>query len=47
MQTNIPSNLQAKVEQVRLAPDKENTKYYIEVISNYFQSQQQGQPSMK
>ena len=33
MQTNIPSSLQAKIEQVRPAPDKYNTKYYIEVIT--------------
>ena len=33
MQTNIPSSLQAKTEQVRPAPDKYNTKYYIEVIT--------------
>ena len=33
MQTNIPSNLQAKTEQVRPAPDKHNTKYYIEAIT--------------
>ena len=33
MQTNIPSNLQAFIEQVRPAPDKYNTKYYIEAIT--------------
>ena len=33
MQTNIPSNLQANSEQVRPAPDKINTKYYIEAIT--------------
>ena len=33
MQTNIPSNLQANSGQVRPAPDKYNTKYYIEVIT--------------
>ena len=33
MQINIPSNLQANIEQVRLAPDKWYTKHYIEVIT--------------
>ena len=33
MQTNVPSNLQAKIEQVRPAPEKQNTKYYIEAIT--------------
>ena len=33
MQTNIPSNLQANSKQVRSAPDKYNTKYYIEAIT--------------
>ena len=33
MQTNIPSNLEANIEQVRPAPDKYNTKYYIEAIT--------------
>ena len=33
MQTNIPSNLQANTEQVRPAPDKYNTKYYVEAIT--------------
>ena len=33
MQTNVPSNLQAKTEQVRPAPEKQNTKYYIEAIT--------------
>ena len=33
MQTNIPNNLQANIEQVRPAPDKCNTKYYIEAIT--------------
>ena len=33
MQTNIPSNLQANIEQVRPAPDKYNAKYYIEAIT--------------
>ena len=33
MQTNILSNLQAKIEQVRPAPDKSYTKYYIEAIT--------------
>ena len=33
MQTNIPSNLQANNEQDRLAPDKYNTKYYIEATT--------------
>ena len=32
MQSNIPSNLQANIEQVRLVPDKYNTKYYIVAI---------------
>ena len=33
MQTNILSNLQANIEQVRPAPNKWNTKYYIEGIT--------------
>ena len=33
MQTNIPSNLQANIEQVRPAPEKYNTKCYIEAIT--------------
>ena len=33
MQNNIPTHLQAKIEQVRPAPDKCNTKYYIEAIT--------------
>ena len=33
MQTNIPSNLQANSEQVRPAPDKCNTKCYMEAIT--------------
>ena len=33
MQINIPINLQANIEQVRPAPDKYNTKYYIEEIT--------------
>ena len=33
MQTNIPTNLQANIEQVRPVPDKYNTKYYIEAIT--------------
>ena len=33
MQTNIPSNLQANIEQVRPAPDKWYNKYYIEAIT--------------
>ena len=32
MQTNIFSNLQANIEQVRPAPEMWNTKYYIEAI---------------
>ena len=32
MQTNIPSNLQANIEQVRPA-DKYHTRYYIETIN--------------
>ena len=43
MQTNISSNLQANIEQVRPASDK----YNIEYICNDLQSQQQGQLSMK
>ena len=46
MQTNIPSDLQANIEQVRPGPDKYNTKYYIEAItfnlSKYLQSKQNG-----
>ena len=30
MQTNMRGNLQDNIEQVRPAPDKYNTKYYIE-----------------
>ena len=33
MQTNIPSNVQANIEQIRPAPEKQNTKYYIEAIT--------------
>ena len=33
MQTNITSNLQANNEQVRHAPEKCNTRYYIEAIT--------------
>ena len=33
MQTNIPSNVQANIELVRPAPDKYNTKYYVEAIT--------------
>ena len=33
MQTNILSDLQANIEQVRPAPDKHDTKYYIEAIT--------------
>ena len=33
MQINIPINLQANIEQGRPAPDKYNTKYYIEEIT--------------
>ena len=33
MQTNIPSDLQANIEQVRPAPYKYNTKYDIEAIT--------------
>ena len=29
MQTDIPSNLQAKIEQVTPAPDKYNAEYHI------------------
>ena len=36
MQTNIPSNLQANIEQVRPVSDKYNTEY----ISNDLQSPQ-------
>ena len=36
MQTNIPSNLQANIEQVRAISDKYNTEY----ICNDLQSQQ-------
>ena len=33
MQTNILSYLQTNIEQARPAPDKWNSKYYIEVIT--------------
>ena len=33
MQTNIPSNQQTNIEQVRPALDKHNTKYYIEAMT--------------
>ena len=33
IQINIPSNLQANIEQVAPALDKYNTKYYIESIT--------------
>ena len=33
MQINIPSNLQASIKQVRPAPNKENTKYYVGAIT--------------
>ena len=33
MQTNIPINLSGNIEQVRPAPDKWNTKYYVEAIT--------------
>ena len=33
MKTNIPSNLQANIEQIKPAPDKYYTKYYIEAIT--------------
>ena len=33
MQTNIPNNLKANMEQVRPAPDKCKTKYSIEAIT--------------
>ena len=33
MQTNILSNLHANTEHVKPAPDKYNTKYYIETIT--------------
>ena len=33
MQTNIPSNLQANIEQIKPAPDKYYSKYYIEAIT--------------
>ena len=33
MQSNIPSNLQANIKQVRPAGDKKYTKYYIEAIT--------------
>ena len=33
MQTNIPSNLQANIEQVTPASDKYNTKYCTEAIT--------------
>ena len=33
MQTNMPSNLQANIEQARLVPDKQYTKCYIEAIT--------------
>ena len=33
MQTNIPNNLKANMEQVRTAPDKYKTKYSIEAIT--------------
>ena len=36
METNIPSNLEANIEQVRLAPEKKNTTYYIEAITFNF-----------
>ena len=32
MQTNIPSNLQANIEQVKPASDKYNAEYYIEAM---------------
>ena len=33
MQTNTPNNLQTNIEQVWPAPDKYNTKYYIEAFA--------------
>ena len=33
MKTNISSNLQANIEQIKPAPDKYYTKYYIEAIT--------------
>ena len=33
MQTNISSNLQANIEQVRPAPGNHNTLFYIETIT--------------
>ena len=36
MQTNIPSNLQSNIEQVKPAPYKYNIKYYIEAITFNF-----------
>ena len=33
MQSKIPSNLLANIEQVRPAPDKQYTKYYLEAIT--------------
>ena len=33
MQTNIPSNLQDNTEQVRPAPYKDNTKYYLKAMT--------------
>ena len=33
MKTNISSNIQANIEQVRPAPEKWNTKCYIEAIT--------------
>ena len=33
MQTNIPGNIQTKIEQVRPAPDKYNTKHNLEAMN--------------
>ena len=33
MQTNISRNVQTNIEQVRPAPDKYNTKYYLEAMT--------------
>ena len=33
MQINMSSNLQTNIEKVRPAPDKNNTKYYLEVTT--------------
>ena len=33
MQINMPSNLQTNIEKVRPAPDKKNSKYYLEATT--------------